>query len=152
VDWTLLFATLGRGVLAYAVVVLYIRLSGNRTLAKMRAFDFVVTIALGTLLASTIVTNTTPLWQGLAAIGLLILLQYVVARLGVASPAFNRLVTNESIRVRDERGYDEKAMRRARVTRDEVEAAIRRAGLPDASLVKEVWLEVNGDLSVVKRS
>lgn len=150
-DWQALGLTLARGAVAYAVVIAYIRVSGNRTLAKMRAFDFLVTIALGTLLGSTIVSDGVPLWEGLAAMALLILLQYGVARASVASPTFNRIVTNDSILLFRDGAYDEKAMGRARVTRDEVLSAVRGAGMRDESGVLEVWLEVNGDLSVVRR-
>jgi len=147
-DWPLALSTLLRALVAYAVVIAYVRVSGNRTLAKLRAFDLVVTIALGSLLATTILADHQPLWQGLLGLGSLIALQWAVARGSVASRRFRSLVTNDSITVYADGRYDEKAMRRARVTRDEVLGAIRGAGHDDLSTVRGVSLEVNGDISV----
>ncbi|HET6399285.1 MAG TPA: YetF domain-containing protein [Candidatus Thermoplasmatota archaeon] len=148
-DWEPLARVLLRGVIAYAAILAYIRLSGNRTLAKLRAFDFVVTIALGTMLASTIVDRSLPLLHGLAALALLILLQYVVARLSTHSRLLRNLVTNDAVLLYRDGKWQEDAMRRARVTRDEVEGAMRQAGHGSPDTADAAWLEVNGAISVV---
>lgn len=93
-DWDLALQTVLRGVVAYAAIVAYVRVSGNRTLAKLRAFDFVVTIAIGSVLANVIVDPSVPLWQGVMVLGLLVLLQWIVAKLSVLHRPFFDLVTN----------------------------------------------------------
>ena len=60
------------GVLAYAALVLVLRISGNRTLSKMHAFDLVVTVALGSTLATVILSKDVALAEGLTAFALLI--------------------------------------------------------------------------------
>lgn len=150
-DVTLLYETLLRGIIAYVVLIAYVRVSGARTLAKMHAFDFVVTISLGSLLAATVLSQGTPLWQGLVAMALLVALQWTVARLSHASGRFNKVVGNASIRLFADGRFDEDALRRARVTRDEVESAARMAGHGDLSRVRAVWLETSGSLSVVDK-
>lgn len=44
---------IGGGGGSYAFIVFVLRLSGKRTLSKMNAFDFIVTVALGSILANT---------------------------------------------------------------------------------------------------
>lgn len=147
-DWLTALGTIGRGIAAYVVLVIYIRISGNRTLAKLRAFDFVVTIALGSVLASMVIVASTPVLQGILAMAILIFLQWLVATLSVHNKWFERLVTNEAILLYKSNAWDDRAMSKARLTRAEVESAMRAAGHAEASTVESVWLEVNGDLSV----
>ncbi len=45
------------GVGAYLAIILILRVSGKRTLAKMNAFDFIVTVALGSILATTLTSR-----------------------------------------------------------------------------------------------
>ena len=149
-EWDTLAQGALRAVLAYAAVVVFVRVSGNRTLAKMRAFDFLVTVALGTLLATTIIDTSVPLSRGLTMIGLLILLQWIVARLGVQSRGFDRLVTNQSVVLYANGDHDRAAMRKARITFDEIESAIRQAGVSDRAQVREVRLETSGEMSVTR--
>ncbi len=51
------FAFLIVGNLAYVALIIFLRVSGKRTLSKWNAFDFVVTIALGSILASVVVSK-----------------------------------------------------------------------------------------------
>lgn len=55
---------------------LVLRIAGKRTLSKMSASGLVVTMALSSALASTMLSKSTPLAEGLA--GLALLLQDVV--------------------------------------------------------------------------
>ena len=77
------WAGLGRvllvGTLAYVALVLLLRISGKRTLSKLNAFDLVVTVALGSTLATVLLSKSVALAEGVLALGLLILLQYVIA-------------------------------------------------------------------------
>ena len=62
------WASLGRtavvGILAYVALVLLLRVSGKRTLSSMNAFDLVVTVALGSTLASVFLSSSVPLARG----------------------------------------------------------------------------------------
>ena len=74
-DWSGLLRVLVVGTLAYAGLIIVLRVTGKRTLSKMNAFDFVVTVALGSALASTMLTESLPLAEGLTGMALLVLLQ-----------------------------------------------------------------------------
>ncbi len=83
------------GVLAYLALIVLLRVSGKRTLSKMNAFDLVVTVALGSMLATVLLSSSVALLEGITAFALLILLQYVIAWLSVRSSAVSRLVKAE---------------------------------------------------------
>jgi uncharacterized membrane protein YcaP (DUF421 family) len=73
-------------------LVLVLRVTGKRTLSKMNAFDLIVTVALGSALANTMLSKSTPLAEGLAGMTLLVLLQFAVTWASVRSEALQGLV------------------------------------------------------------
>ena len=77
------------GTLAYAALVALLRISGKRTRTKLNAFDLVVTIALGSTLATVLLSNQVSLAEGITALALLIALQFVITWLSVRSPRFS---------------------------------------------------------------
>jgi hypothetical protein len=57
-SWTSVGRTLVVGVAAYAGLIVLLRISGKRTLTKMNAFDLVITVALGSTLATVLLTKS----------------------------------------------------------------------------------------------
>lgn len=140
------------GTLAYAALVAILRVSGKRTLSKLNAFDFVVTVALGSTLATVLLSKDVALLEGVLALALLVALQWIIAFLSVRSERFQNLVKSEpALLLRDGRFLDG-AMRRERITREEVIAAIRSQGAGDPVQVAAVVLETDGSLSVLTDS
>ena len=72
-----------------------LRLSGKRTLGKMNAFDLVVTVALGSTLATVILGKAVPLAEGLVALLMLICLQFANAWRSVRSHQFEQFIKSE---------------------------------------------------------
>jgi uncharacterized membrane protein YcaP (DUF421 family) len=91
-NWTALARILIVGILAYAGLVSFLRISGKRTLSKMNAFDLIVTVALGSTLATTLLDSNVSLSEGLLAFVLLCGLQYIVAYVSVRSKAFRQVI------------------------------------------------------------
>lgn len=148
-SWASLARVLLSGVLAYGALIVLLRVSGKRTLSKMNAFDLIVTVALGSTLATIILDNSISLVNGLAALGLLILLQYLITWASVRSEAVRSSVKSEPTALVLSGRYLDDAMREQRVTRDEVEAALRDHGTASVSDVACVVLETDGSLTVV---
>ena len=148
--WLPLLRTLGTGVLVYAGVVLLLRLSGKRTLSKWNAFDFVVTIALGSVLATAILSKSVPLVDGLAALALLVSLQALLTWLSVRSRTVERLVKTRPTLLLYKGALLHDVLRRERVAETEVLAALRAHGVADAAEVGAVVLETDGDFSVIQ--
>ncbi len=136
------------GTLSYAALVAMLRTTGKRTLAKMNAFDLVVTVALGSTFASALLTSSVSLAEAIGAFALLGGLQYAVAMLSVRSERFQRFVKAQPTLLY-RRGFLEPAMRRERVTREEIFAAIRASGAVELGSVAAVVLETDGSFSVL---
>ncbi len=150
-EWSVLLRTGLIGVLAYVGLILLLRCSGKRTLSKMNAFDFVVTVALGSTLASILVSKDVALAQGLLAFALLIGLQYLITWSSVRAAWMRRLVTGEPTLLVHRGSPLPEALRHSRVTEAELAAAVRSAGLPDLAAAEAVILESDGSFSVVGR-
>ncbi|MGE3961461.1 MAG: DUF421 domain-containing protein [Dehalococcoidia bacterium] len=133
----------------FAATIALTRLNGLRSFAKMSAFDFATTVAMGTVLASTLATQDPPLLQGLVSLASLFVLQQVVARLRRASGAFSRAVDNEPLLLMRDGVFLAENMERARMTREDVWGQLRQANVLSVRNVRAVVLESTGDVSVL---
>lgn len=149
-DSIFLVRTFVVGLLAYINLIVLLRLSGLRTLSKMNAFDLVVTVALGSTFATILLNRDVSLAQGTLAFALLIAMQYVVSWTSVRSRRFHKLVTGEPRLLFFQGQFLPQALRAARVTQDEVCAAIRTDGHASLEEIDAVVLESDGSFSVVK--
>ncbi|EDQ05195.1 hypothetical protein DSM14862_01006 [Sulfitobacter indolifex] len=136
--------------LALVWVVFVVRVIGLRTFSKMTAFDFVATVATGSLLAGACQATTWPEFaQPTLAIFALLGAQFVIARLRQVSDQFEDVVQNEPvILMRDGQIFDE-ALRQTRVARTDLLAKLREANVMKFSEVRAVVLETTGDISVL---
>lgn len=147
--WEGIARTLVVGSLAYVALVLMLRVTGNRTLSKLNAFDLVVTIALGSVFASVLLSEGVALAEGLTAFALLIGLQYLVAVLSVKSETFAKFVRSEPVLLLRDGTPLPAALHRARVTQDELDTVMRTSGFTDPTAVSSIILEADGSFSVV---
>jgi len=138
------------GVLAYTALVVFLQFSGKRTLSKMNAFDLVVTVALGSTLATIILSKDVALAEGLLALLLLIALQFIVTWLSVRFPMIKELVKSEPTLLFHQGQMLHNMLRSQRVTHEEVRAAIRNQGISQMSEVEAVILETDGTLSILR--
>lgn len=150
-SWDSIWRMAIAGSAAYACAIVMLRISGSRTLSKMSAFDLVITIAFGSTLSAVLVNSSVSLATGVAALGLLVVLQYVVAALAARSKRFSSLITTRPVLLAWEGRTLEEAMRRERVSCDDMLAALRQHGLAGFGQVQAVVLEADGSLSVVKQ-
>lgn len=151
-SWTSIGRVLLAGAFAYVALVFLVRVSGKRTLAKLNAFDLVVTVALGSTLSSVLTSKQLSLVSGVTALATLIALQYAVAWGASRSRRFDSIV-KASPRVLFHAGtFARDAMKDERITEDEIRAAVRQAELGHMDDVESVVLESSGDLFVIRAS
>ena len=149
-SWQTLGKVFAVGVLAYLALVFLLRVSGKRTLSKMNAFDLVVTVAIGSILATVVLDKSMALLDGLAAFVVLIFLQMALTALSVRSHRFLGLIKAEP-RLLVHRGrFLTAPMQSERVAEVEILAVLRQQGVPSLELVEAVVLETNGTFSVLR--
>ncbi|MBM1172352.1 DUF421 domain-containing protein [Microvirga arabica] len=150
--WSGLWRVLVVGTLAYITLIILLRISGKRTLAKLNAFDFVVTVALGSTLATILLNNSIALAEGVLALALLIGLQYSISWLSVRSEGFQELIKSEPTLLVHRGRFLESALRSQRLSREEVLAAVRSDGHARLEDVGAVVLETDGTISIITGS
>lgn len=136
---------------AHAALVAFLRTSGKRTLTQLIAFDLVITVSLGSVLATQVLSKDTPLLDGITAMALLIALQWVVAFASVRSHPVRKLVRSEPTMLVDEGATDAGALRRHRRTEDELLQAIRASGHCAVFETRFVFLQSDGSLAVIAK-
>ncbi|MBM2577250.1 DUF421 domain-containing protein [Jannaschia sp. Os4] len=127
-----------------------VRLTGLRSFAKMSAYDFAVTVAVGSILASVILDPATGWWMGALALAGLLGMQVVIGLIRARVPDAQRWIDNEPVVLLRDGVPDEAAMRAARVSADDLRQKLRQAGcaaFDDAALVV---METTGDVSVLR--
>ncbi len=127
-----------------------LRISGKRTIAKMNVFDFVFTVALGSVLANAIISPNASVADASTAFAVLIFLNFVFSVLTRRSKGLEHLINGRpTILVYGGRLLHEQ-LKRQRVTDEEVRAALRVAGAGQLEDIDAVVLETDGVFSVLR--
>ncbi|MFC4555324.1 DUF421 domain-containing protein [Georgenia faecalis] len=148
-SWSDIGRVLAVGAAAYVSLVLLLRLTGKRALTQLNAFDLVVTVALGSILATVLLNSDVSWSEGLAALALLLVLQFLVTWTSSRWPRSLTVVRAEPTIIL--RGGEPlpKAMRDQRITMDELRQAVRSKGFGDLSDVGVIVVETDGSLSII---
>ncbi|MCH2546666.1 MAG: DUF421 domain-containing protein [Alphaproteobacteria bacterium] len=150
-DWNALLDVGIRGVVCFIGLVVLLRMGGKRTLTKMNAFDFIMTYTIGSTLASVLTSETLTISEGITALAVIIGVQYVIAWCEVRSDWFQKIIKSQPSVLYADNDYQIKTMRKERISRVEVLAAMRYSGFLDPSQVEYVILETDGQLSVLPK-
>jgi uncharacterized membrane protein YcaP (DUF421 family) len=133
----------------YIVVVAILRVVGQRALAKMSAYDLIVTVTLCSLVASIPLQKSLSLTEGLTAIVTFLALQQLTSRILRRWPGSRPVVkSHPTLIVWDGKMLLDR-MHEVTITPDEVEAAIRSAGMGSVTQAAAVVLENDGNWSVI---
>jgi uncharacterized membrane protein YcaP (DUF421 family) len=150
--WPSIARTAFVGGLSYVVLVTVLRTAGKRTLAKMNAYSLVVTVALGSTLASALTARDVVLSDALIAFLLLAGLQYVISWMSVRSEWAERAVRSKPALLVRRGEMLRETMRGGRVSEAEVLAAARAHGIGSLSGIDAVVLENDGSFSVLREA
>lgn len=155
-DWSWINTTpseLGMTVLTavgmYVALITFTRLAGLRSFSKLSSFDFAITVSLGTVFASAVLTEEPPLFRGLFALAFIYVLQHVVARFRLHSRLVSQLVDNEPLLVMDGTTVLEENLSTAGLTKEDLRSKLREANVLRWEQVKAVVVETTGDVTVL---
>ena len=133
----------------YSAIILLTRLNGLRSFSKMSGFDFAMTVAIGSLFATTIATGTPGMFQGITALATIFACQRIVAFLRSRDEDLRRLIDNEPVLLMDGATVLEENLSRVRVTRKDLYGKLREANVVNVKQVRAVVFESTGDISVL---
>lgn len=133
----------------YIALIIFTRIAGLRSFSKMSSFDFAITVAFGSIMASTILAKDPPLFQAIIGLGTLYVIQMVVANLRDSTSAISALVDNKPLLLM--RGTDilEDNLKEAKVTHADLRAKLREANATQLNQIKAVVMETTGDIAVL---
>lgn len=137
------------GICAYVALVVLLRISGKRTLSKLNAFDLVITVALGSTLATVLLSSSVALAEGITAFALLIAMQYAVTWASVRSARIRHGVRSAPTMLVYRGKLVPDTLRRERVTEDEVHQVLRQHGRTSLEGVGALVLESDGSFAVL---
>lgn len=136
------------GVIVLAVVVLT-RINGLRSFAKMSSFDFAITVATGSVIASAAISPKEPIWYGLAALAALFVVQWALALARSRWKFAESSIDNSPVLIMKDGVILEENLRFVRMTKADVYGKLREANAYDLSTVHAVIFEATGDVSVL---
>lgn len=148
-DATLLISLSAAGI--YAAVILYTRIFGKRSFSKISSFDFAMTVAIGSLVASTILSESTSMLEGMAGILVVYILQLSMAILR-RFDFIKKLIDNQPTLLMDGTNFLRENMKAVRVTEGDIRSKIREANVLNMKDLKAVIFETTGDIVVMHSS
>jgi uncharacterized membrane protein YcaP (DUF421 family) len=148
-NWEELWRAALFAVVTYAAFVILLRVSGKRTLLKMNVFDFVIVVAIGSILASTIITPEITVSKGLVGCATLVFSQVIVSWIVTRSPRLEKIINGNPTLLLHKGQFLRDVMKRQRVTEEEIRAAVRAHGVASLENIQSVILETDGTFSVV---
>lgn len=135
----------------YIMVILFTRLAGKRSFSKMSSFDFAMTVAVGSVIASTILSPSVNLIDGIVGLASIYCLQISVA-IGRRLNFIKRIVDNTPLLLMDGKEILHDNLRKARVTESDLRSKLREANVASTEEVLAVVFESTGDISVLHKN
>lgn len=151
-SWSEITRIVTTTLIIYPFLILATHLLGKRSFAKMNNFDWIITVAVGSILGSAILLKDVVIVEVLVAVSLLLFLQYLLTWISAHFSTFDKVVKTSPQLVFFDGEYIEAAMKDTRLTSTEVEGSVRKAGFGDLSTVMAVVFEADGELSIVPKS
>jgi len=140
------------GTFAYFSLLLTLRISGPRTLARTNVFDFIVSVAIGSVFGRILTAKEVALVEACVAFALLAVLQYAISWLRVRSRRVAALVDGEPSLLFFGGAYARGPMRAARIAESDIQEAVRAKGLGSLEEVEAIILEAGGAISIIRKS
>lgn len=148
-NWTILWHAVVSVVVLLVVMIIFVRINGLRSFAKMSSIDFVTTITIGSVINSTIMSDTNSLVKGGLVVGALLMIQTIFAKLKISTNWFSKLSENEPLLLMKDGEFLQENLVKSNVTRSDVIAKLREANAIDTDKIHAVILETTGDISVL---
>lgn len=137
-----------RTVVLYLVLIAVIRLMGKRQIGQMEPAEFVVTMLVANLAAIPMQDGAIPLLSGLVPILTVLGVELVLSVLAMNNVAVRRALCGKPVILIENGNILQSALRKTRVTLDELSGHLREKGVLDPKTVQYAILETNGELSV----
>jgi uncharacterized membrane protein YcaP (DUF421 family) len=138
-----------RSLCVYLFMVVAIRLFGKNQLSQLNAGDVVLLLLISNAVQNAMVGQNTSLQGGLIAALVLFAANFIVKRLMFSNRKFESFLEDDPVILIRDGVIDEKALDEVKISKDELQEAIREHGVDGIKNVKLSILEVDGNISVI---
>jgi uncharacterized membrane protein YcaP (DUF421 family) len=152
IEWQQVLGICLSAVGLYLGLMLFTRLMGLRSFSKLSSYDFAMTVAVGSILASTILSDLPSLSQGLLAIGVLFIIQASISVVRRKVKSIKALIDNQPIILMAHGEYFCSNLQEANLTTSDIQQVLRKNGLKSKTEVFAVIMETTGEMSVIKNN
>jgi uncharacterized membrane protein YcaP (DUF421 family) len=142
-----------RGAAVYFIILVLMRLSGKRTMAEITVFDLVLVLIIAETTQQAMLGDDFSIINAALLIITLVTIDIGLSYLKEYSPTASKILDGTPVLLVADGKEDKRAMKRARVDREEIMSAARfQMGLERFDQVKHAVLEADGDISIIPRS
>ena len=133
----------------YVVLIVFVRIAGLGSFSQMTAVDYAVTIAIGAILSTAILPSNPSVFESCLALGILLLIQWIVSFVRRRSDGFRKVVDNSPLLIMRDGKILEKNLQEANITKADLIAKLRESNAYHFADIKAVIFESTGEISVL---
>lgn len=138
-----------RTAVVFIFILSAIRLFGKKQMSQLEITDLVLIFLFSNAVQNAMVGSDTTLVGGLVSAGTLFLMNFILKRIKISSPAISKLLDGNEVMLIYKGNLITENLKKEGITVDEIEAVIREHGVDKIEHVELSVLEKNGSISVV---
>ncbi len=131
-------------IVLYIIAVIFLRLTGRRSISQMTISQTVLVLSLGHIIVEPFADKDIKKTIAVAAILAILLILFEVAEYYIRS--FSKIAVGREIVIVTDGVINQKNMKKLKLTKDELYSRLRQKGISKIEDVKKVTLETNGEL------
>lgn len=148
-DYNIILRAMASAIIMIFAMLIIVRINGLRSFAKITPIDFAVTITIGSVINSTIISDSNSIVKGTLIIGLLLLIQSIMSKLKEKYSWFGKKAYNEPIFLMKDGKFLYNNLNKSNISKNNILAKLRENNINQLKDVKVVVLETTGDISVI---
>lgn len=147
--WNIIWHALATAAIMLAAILIIVKINGLRSFAKVTPIDLVVTVTIGSVINSTILTDSNSIVKGVLVITMLMFLQAMFGRLKHKFKWFDTVLYNDPVMVVENGKFLEENMKKLNLTDDIILSKLREKNIMNMAEVRAMIMETTGDFSVL---
>ena len=152
VDFKMMFAVIFRTTIVTLLIVFVIKWLGNKGLGQLSSIELIIILGVGNAVSEPMLNPTeVSIPQGFTVIIIAIAIFKMYDYLTIRYKKFSKVIVAKPILLVKDGKILEDSMMKARISEDEFESYLRLSGTDDISDIKLSYLEINGQVSFIKK-
>jgi uncharacterized membrane protein YcaP (DUF421 family) len=152
VDFNTIFAVIFRTTIVTLLIVFVIKWLGNKGLGQLSTIELIIILGLGNAISEPMLNpNGTSIPQGYAVIIVAIAIFKMYDYLTTKYRRFSKMIVAKPILLVENGKILDESLLKARISREEFISYLRLSGTDDVSEIKLSYLEINGQVSFIKK-